>query len=477
MSPTIQQSRVRRRALVRLLAPLREVRWGGLLLGVLLLVGLTGCMTGDGVHAAFTREFARDPAVVDLDLSSADNMPFTGGVGGEVTLRSDLGEAELRAFAERVREFGADHGGAAADQAASSDPSRVRITLLVDEWRLPVLMDPEAGNALLEVFGELRGDARVQTGGFGTRDFTDSATSARLEVADGETAFALLAESPELFAGLGRMPEVTVATVPGVPERVVLTGAPGAWSDRAGAGYAALGAAAPLTAFEADPSSVTVTLARETDLERAEEIARVALHLSDGGDVFFQSDLVTLFPRASGGSARALLADFPADARAGVESLWTDDRAIQLRAADARVLADLAVAVDASPVADGLGPVTIRVGQADEPTLAIQGDPGALAAQASTAIALGERSEVARVVLSPGFSMELVTTGTPSDADLAAYAVPLKALAEPGDRVCIDAARQGSFCVTAAEQLTLAELTERAARDGRPFVDAWNARP
>ncbi|GAA1628613.1 hypothetical protein [Leucobacter chromiireducens] len=475
MSLTIQPRRVRRRAVVRLLAPLREVRWGGLLLGVLLLVGLTGCMTGDGVHAAFTREFARDPAVVDLDLSSADNMPFTGGVGGEVTLRSDLGEAELRAFAERVREFGADHGGAATDQAGSSDPSRVRITLLLDEWRLPVLMDPEAGNALLEVFGELRGDARVQTGGFGTRDFTDSATSARLEVADGETAFALLAESPELFAGLGRMPEVTVATVPGVPERVVLTGAPGAWSDRAGAGYAALGAAAPLTAFEADPAAVTVTLASEADLARAEGVARGTLRYGDGGSVYFQSDLVTLFPGASGGSARVLLADLPVDASAGIESLWTDDHALQLGAPGARELAVIAAAVDQSPAAAGLGPVTIRVGPADEPTLAIEGAPGALAERAATVLALGERGEVARVVLSPGFSSELETRGDPSDADLAAYARQLKPHAEPGDRVCIDAARRGSFCVTAAERLTAAELTEGAARDGRAFVDAWNA--
>ncbi|SJN10899.1 hypothetical protein FM113_10500 [Leucobacter sp. 7(1)] len=463
---------------------------GGPLFCGLLLTVLSGCMTGDGTHAAFTREFAGDPAVVDLDLSSADNMPFTGGVGGEVTLRSDLDDAELRTVVDRVREFGAEHGAVdgttAADQAVSGEPSRVRITLLLDGWRFPVLMDAQAGDALLGVVAELRGDARVEAGSFSSQNFTNAASSARLEAADSGAAFALLGESPELFATLGRVPEVTVATAPSAAERVVLTGVPGPWLERAGAGYAALRAAVPLTAFEADPSAVTVTLASEADLERAEGLARATLQHGDGGSVYFQSDLVTLFPGATGGAARTLLAALPADARAGIESLWTDDRALQIGAADAQRLADIAAAVDGSAatdglgpvtIADGLGPVTIRVGPAAEPMLAIQGDPGALTEQAATAIALGERGEVARVVLSPGFSIEIVTSGTPNDADLAAYARQLKALAEPGDRVCVDAAQRGSFCVTAAEQLTSAELTERAARDGRPFVDAWNARP
>lgn len=457
---------------------LRALLGGPLFCGLLLTV-LSGCMTGDGMHAAFTREFARDPAVVDLDLSSADNMPFTGGVGGEVTLRSDLDDAELRAFVDRVREFGADRGAAdgttAADQVASGESSRVRITLLLDGWRLPVLMDAQASDALLGVVAELRGDARVEAAGFGSQNFTNAASSARFEAADGGEAFTLLAESPELFATLGRMPEVTVATAPSAAERVVLTGVPGPWLERASAGYAALRAAVPLTAFEADPSAVTVTLASEADLERAEGLARATLQHGDGGSVYFQSDLVTLFPGATGGAARTLLAALPADARAGIESLWTDDRALQIGAADAQRLADIAAAVDGSAAAAGLGPVTIRVGPAAEPTLAIQGDPGALTEQAATAIALGERGEVARVVLSPGNSMEIVTGGKPNEADLAVYARQLKALAEPGDRVCVDSAQRGSFCVTAAEQLTSAELTERATRDGRAFVDAWNA--
>ncbi|GAA1320442.1 hypothetical protein GCM10020360_07840 [Nonlabens tegetincola] len=84
---------------------------------------------------------------------------------------------------------------------------------------------------------------------------------------------------------------------------------------------------------------------------------------------------------------------------------------------------------------------------------------------------------MARVALLPGSSLELALEERPTQADLADYAAALKPLAEPGDRVCIDAASGGSFCVIAAPQLSDAELNDRAKRAGAPFIEAWNERP
>lgn len=458
-----------------------------LAVGVALGASLAGCATGDAVHGAFVREFANDPAVVGLDLSSADNQPFTGGVGGEVSLRDDVTDAELRAFAERVRAFAADQGGGEVGAVQGAEQgSRVRISALFDGWRIPVLLDRAQGDALIDVASELRGDARVRAATFTADALATAVSSARLEVVDGDAAFALLGASPNLFARLATAPAVTVATLPTSPERVVLAGAPGGWLDGADAAYKALHAELSLTGFEAAPDEVKVTLAREADRDRADAIARLAL-LDASLPVRIQSDLVTLGPGATGGAARDLLAALPADASGAVESVWTDDRALQLGAAGPEGLAALARAIDAGAgagVGAGAGaaeaplrPVTIRTGDPSEPTLSVRGEPGALAAQAAVAVSLNGRDEIARVELQPGVSFELTLRSRPAAADLAAYAEALKPLAVPGDRVCVDAVEGQSFCVIAAPQLTAAELNDRAQRAGGPFIDAWNARP
>lgn len=447
--------------------------------GALTAGSLVGCATGDAVHDQFAREFSRDPAVVELDLSSADNQAFTGGVGGEVSLRDDITDAELRAFGERVREFAVDHD---TRVLGSAGPSNVRISVLFDGWRVPVLLDEAQGGALLDATKELRGDSRVDAVVFNSVEFTTVVDSATIEIADGDTAFAMLAESPGLFAQLAPSPTLTVTTRPGAAERVVLAGAPGPWLDSARASYDALTAQLALTGFEADQETATVRLANEADLARAEALARAALQGSTLA-VTFQSDLVTLFPGATGGAARALLAELPENARAALESVWTDDRALKLGATDRAAVAALARAIDGAGAggagggAEPLGPVTIHTGDPSEPALSIQGAPGQLVAQATVGVALSARGEVARVALLPGSSLELALEERPTQADLADYAAALKPLAEPGDRVCIDAVSGGSFCVIAAPQLSDAELNDRAKRAGAPFIEAWNERP
>lgn len=478
----------------------------------LLAASLTACMTGDRVHGAFTREFSRDPAVVSMDLSSADNMPFTGGVGGEVVLRDDISDAELRDFTERVRAFAADQPGpdtAGGDGAGSTagTSSRVRVTVLYDSWRIPVLADESQGAALLDVFGELSRDPRVRGGGFTSRDFTTAVDSARIEVTDGPAVFDLLAGQQQVFAALAKAPRLTVATDASPEsnsepvERIVVEGTPGAWLDAAAATYASLRAAIPLAAFEADASAVSVTLAQESDLGKAREISRALL---PGGDsaVAFQSDVVTLFPGAHGDAARALLAELPARDRARVATVWTDDRALQLGVADepavaeepgsagapgsaqrqgsadkqgSAALAELARAVAGTSAAEAFETLELRSGDPREPALAVRSAPRNLEVLAATAVGLGDRDEVARVQLSPGTSLEIAVSARPAADDLTSYAAALKPVAVPGDRVCIDAGTTGSFCVIAAAKLTAAELNERATREGAAFIEAWNA--
>ncbi|GAA1320446.1 hypothetical protein ACFSWE_04920 [Leucobacter albus] len=334
------------------------------------------------MHDQFAREFSRDPAVVELDLSSADNQAFTGGVGGEVSLRDDITDAELRAFGERVREFAVDHD---TRVLGSAGPSNVRISVLFDGWRVPVLLDEAQGDALLDATKELRGDSRVDAVVFNSVEFTTVVDSATIEIADGDTAFAMLAESPGLFAQLAPSPTLTVTTQPGAAARVVLAGAPGPWLGSARAAYDGLTAELALTGFEADQEAATITLANEADLARAEALARAALQGSTLA-VTFQSDLVTLFPGATGGAARALLAELPENARAALESVWTDDRALKLGATDTAAVAALARAIDGAGAggagggAEPLSPVTIHTGDQSEPALSIQGAPGQLVA-------------------------------------------------------------------------------------------------
>lgn len=444
----------------RVLAPL------AFLVTAILILTLTGCATGDGVAGAFSRAFSGDPLVRELEVSSADNMPFTGGVGGTLTLRENVTAAELRKLTERIRDFVAEHDAAA--------PERVRLTLRFGDWRLPVLLDEAQGETLLGVVGGLLGDPRVRAASVTSGDFVRSVDSARLVVGEVDAVFPVLAEAPERFAPLGGAPTITVVTEEGAAEHVEVMGAPGPWLDRVAEGYATLRDAVPLTAFVAKDSAITVTLAREGDLARAESIA--SERLSELGDpVTIQSDLVTLFPGATGVAARALLAELPVSVRGELVSLWTDDRALQLGVGHSAGLIGLATELDRNAGVSTLSPVTLRVGDPAAPSIAVQGEPGALAALTETAASLSDRPELDRVRLSPGNSFELSASTRPSAADLSAYAEALRPFAVADDRICLEVEGPGSFCVIAADRLTAAELNPRATRDGAAFVDAWNS--
>ncbi|OOB91270.1 hypothetical protein B0T42_07050 [Rathayibacter sp. VKM Ac-2630] len=69
---------------------MRKCGVGALALTTVLL--LTGC-SGDSFRADFARTFGSDEAVADLELSTVEDMPFTGGVSAEVVARENLADA------------------------------------------------------------------------------------------------------------------------------------------------------------------------------------------------------------------------------------------------------------------------------------------------------------------------------------------------------------------------------------------------
>lgn len=432
------------------------------LVGVL-LIALTACASGDGVKRSFSQQFAGDPAVLSVDLSSADNMPFTGGVGGTVTLRDGLSDAAIRDFAERVGEFATQHAGDGAG-------SRVRIDLVMSDWAFPVLAAPQANDALLTLLSELRADQRVDAATLSSKQYQADVTHVTLVAATPAEIPALIIDAPAAFAAAGMSPPMTLKSPADEPAPIEVSGHMGPWADAAFRAYDALRAEIPLTSFRAEADAVTVTLAHEVDLDRARALTQAALG-STSAEVFFQSDLVTLFPGARGDQARSLLAQVGPDALAGVVSVWTNDQSATLTLDSTAYLAELARAISDLQSSIALDQVTLAVGQGDEQTFSLQATPGDLKASTRTALALANQDHVTRLRLEPGNSFDV---GLDSPADLASYAAPLKSLSAFDERLCFDWTTS-TFCVETAPIIDPDSIRGSGAQAGRSFVEAWNA--
>ncbi|NYD66360.1 hypothetical protein [Agromyces atrinae] len=416
---------------------------------------LSGCFTGDAAVTSFTREFSNDPVVSRLDLSSADNMPFSGGVGGTVHLVDDVDQSQVVDLSARVAEFGDDY--------------RVRIDLAFDDWRVPVLRESRANTDLLDVVGQLRADARVQTATFSSSDY-DADIDHVMLIATAETDIrSLFSDAPTLLADTGMSPTLSVRRLAGPAEAVEFTGRPGPWTDAAFAAYDALRSAVALTAFQAGETAIGVRVRDEADVERARAITDDALDGS-GIEVFFSSDLVTLAPGAHGHEVRALLAALADETRDDLDGVWTDDSTATLTIASLAEVENVAAEVTRAPAT--LDSVTLTVGAADAPVLRLASEPAALAADAAIALALLERDGVETLSVQPEHSMRLGFAVPPTDDDLAIAAGSLKSLSRSGERVCVDSP-EGTFCVDADSTISTAD----GAADANAFIEAWNAAP
>lgn len=431
-----------------------------------LVLALAGCVSGDGVQDSFLRQFSNDPAVARVDLSTVDNMPFTGGVGGTVFLNDSVSEAEVRAFAERVRGFSNQN---VDDQRGS----RVRIKLVADGWTFPVLASATANESLLDLVYQLRADSRVDSGSLGSKNYQADIDHATL-VSPATTGMGtLITDAPAAFAAKGMAPSITLRSPAGEPGTFSVSGHMGPWAESAFHTYEALSTEIRLTSFKADEDAITVTLAQESDLNRARDLTQAALDPTQTA-VFYQSELVTLFPGARGDQARILLAAVDTGTRANLVSVWTDDRSATFTMKSTAGLQQLAHTISENRGSITLDSVTLAVGQGDALTFSLQASPGDLAAKTHTAVTLMDQDHVTRLTLKPGFSIALDLEPTASDDDLAGYAALLKTLSAFDERLCVDWTTN-SFCATTAPTIDPKTIRGGGNERGRAFVDAWNS--
>lgn len=435
-------------------------------LGCILLLALVGCVAGDGVQASFTRQFSADPAVARVDLSTADNMPFTGGVGGTVFLRDSLSEAEVREFSERVREFG--------DQSTNDQQgSRVRIDLAVDGWEFPVLAAPAANDALLDLVYRLSADPHASSGSMSSKTYQDDISHVSVVAAATTALPSLITDAPLAFAAEGMTPSFTFKSPADEPVSVKLSGRMGPWAESAFDLYEALRAELPLTSFGAEETTTTVTLADESDLDRARSITETVAG-PPPTDVFYQSDLITLYPGARGDQLRDLLAPIGAEVRAHLVSAWTDDSRAALTVTSKADLQEMARTITENRDSIALTSVTLAVGQGDALTFSVQAAPGDLATITQNAMKLAKQEHVTSLRVKPGFSIDVHLDSAVSDENLAAYAPLVKTLSTSGERLCVDWTTN-SFCTDTAHTLDPAKTSGGGAERERVFVDAWNS--
>lgn len=335
-----------------------------------LTASLTGCITGDGTAGEFGRLLAEYPVVEEFELSSADNMPFTGGVSGVVKLSDDTSDAQLRDLSEGIVEFAADDELQTEDHTANQ-PSRVRVDLDFDGWRFPVLTAPESQQALLDVILDQRSDASIVSGAVSSRAYREDVTYVALQLTDAADAFAALDAASARYSEASMNPVVEADGSMAGEVSIELVGRSGPWLALAQQSYDAVGARVPLSVFAADAERISVTVGDERDAPLAASVVKAELGGS-GITVFVQSELLALSPGATGEAARAVFATLDPAVVSSVESAWTDDRALQLRI---DTIGNVDAVVDSlaqNAKSATLESIRITVGPPDDPEFSIE---------------------------------------------------------------------------------------------------------
>ncbi|UOQ56220.1 hypothetical protein MUN78_11020 [Leucobacter allii] len=397
---------------------------------------LAGC-GGDGARGDFARTFGGDPEIAGFELSTADNMPFTGGVSADVDARAGASETELHGLVERLSGFVREH----------EDVGAV-ITVRADAITVPVFAETESSSAALAAALALAADDRVATVGLAAADGEDRITSAGLRLAEAagvDAAFALALDAPELLA------EAAEDAVPWLSVRdaetaVRIQGRPGPWLETARSTWTTVAGALETTAISAEPERIDLTLADESDVAAATALVD-AMPSQTAIPVVFSSPLVALGLNATGTSLRTLFAGLdPAD-RALVRTSWTDDAEASMRLASIDDAGTLARALATVPAASAFELLTLTVGAADDPTLRVTSAPAELAAAVTAARAVLADPETASLVVSP-VGVTLTTAHDASDAELEGRLDALEALAAPGARACAERPDGRSVCAS-----------------------------
>jgi hypothetical protein len=407
-----------------------RARWFGLpALALTAVLVLTGC-SGDSFRADFARTFGSDEAVADLELSTVDNMPFTGGVSAEVVARDDLDDADLRALAHRL--------GAFASERPAGD---VRVVLDAEGLSLPVSGDSALTDGRITAALELRDDPRVSSVALAADDSDDRVSGLSLLLSESATArdlFALARDAPDLLPDAAPVH----VSVQNSDRSELVSGDPGVWIDTAEGTWAAVSAVVPVIGFRAAPERLEVMLGSEADLAAAESAAA-----STGGSaVAFSSPLVALGDGASGESARTLLAALDPEVLADLRSVWTDDDRLQLAVDSVDRAVTVAEAVSATPDSVQFSTVTMRAGEAR--TLEISAPPRSLGAAVADASAVLATPGVTAVVRS---DRSVTVSASGDDGALERLLPQARSLAPEGARACVRRADGTGVCDTSAD--------------------------
>ena len=393
----------------------------GVIVAALLLSACGSVNAGSASKQDLERAFAEDPAIESMDLRVANDLPWVGGVSGDIIAKEGLDEADLRALIERLAKFSASHKGGS-----------VSVGVISDGVQFPVSEKQSAREAYLAFGLSLRDDPRV-----GSVEF-DFGRSLLMTAESPAAVFELAAALPEMLEPLPT--EVTDLELSSSDGAISLEGAPGPWlmyAERVWAGAARYGA----TGLQATPELVELRVQREQDVEDARSFARYAL---DGSQLQLtvSSDLLGVADGSNGDAARTMLAALSDEAIGRVQTSWTDDEVLQIAVAspeDAQLLADElsrlpqgrafnTLAIFVHPAGAFPGEPAKNVG--DE-ILSVYAEPRELSAQVTNARRLlGEPG--AQSVSIARDRIELSVSDSVGENNLAGYAVELKSVAATG---------------------------------------------
>lgn len=286
---------------------------------------VSGC-TGDGEAGAFAAEFADDPAVASVELTSHDNQPFTGGVSGQVVAREGLADHEVSALADRLSSYARENG----------ERMRGLVSLLADDVELIVTGHLETDAAAVGTALALRADERVVSG-----EIAESFIS--LVGVDVSAAIELIRDLPELVATAP--PEARAELFVRTEDRVVDVGDAPPRVAGALAAWDALAVEVPLAGMRLREDALVMTLVEEADYARAADRA-AALDDADPR-LAFASDLIRL-GETDGVRARDLVARLEASQLEHIAYVWESGTRLQIAVTSKRHLDAVAGSVTAA---------------------------------------------------------------------------------------------------------------------------------
>ncbi|MFK4761055.1 hypothetical protein ACI3KS_09000 [Microbacterium sp. ZW T5_45] len=312
------------------------------------VLALTGCVSS-GARGDFAREFRSDSAIAELELTTADNMPFTEGVRATLTATDGLDSPSFADLVTRLSAFIRQH---------PDEP--VLVTVSSENVTVPVFGDDGMNTGILDAAADIAGGDGVESVEFTTSE-QDEITGVSVVInADIAAAFAMTRSSSERVATIGSPTGVHV-TVNDSGTAVRISGVPGRWLDDAEIAWTIVSAASVVTGVRADDTRVILAVGDEADVPSAQNAMRETDAVFET-PIAFESPLVLLGLGGTGDDVRTMLAALDDESRGLIRYVWTDASRAEFSVASDADIAPLQDALDALPTsARGGMPVTVSV--------------------------------------------------------------------------------------------------------------------